>query len=303
MSVLSEFLDSRSGEIRRERGETIRKRVLEVWGVVDGSYLESVDPSKIVLRSFQRGAPRYNETYDIGPVLKRMDELWDIGSRKSVRALLIMVIKLQTLERSMSISKVRIEDLNVRVGFFKYLGMKGDKKDRLTWSPRRYVYRNPQYPSRCFFTVFEQYCKLFKIDLERDKASFLIRSLSSIKYGVGSDTISNVTKEVLVDAGVPDDYKAHSFRMAVASHLVDCGILIEVVMKIGGWKSKEVFTNFYLRIRNHQQVVDALNFVKEPVYYNEEAANEAFLELGCGVPEWVEEETVHTDVVVDEDEQ
>ena len=96
------------------------------------------------------------------------------------------------------------------------------------------MYRNPQYPSRCFFTVFEQYCKLFKIDLERDKASFLIRSLSSIKYGVGSDTISNVTKEVLVDAGVPDDYKAHSFRMAVASHLVDCGILIEIVMKIGG---------------------------------------------------------------------
>ena len=132
LSVLSEFLDSRSGEIRRERGETIRKRVLEVWGVVDGSYLKSIDPSKIVLRSFQRGAPRYNETYDIGPVLKRMDELWDIGSRKSVRALLIMVIKLQTLERSMSISKVRIEDLNVRVGFFKYLGMKGDKKDRLT---------------------------------------------------------------------------------------------------------------------------------------------------------------------------
>ena len=49
--------------------------------------------------------------------------------------------------------------------------------------------------------------------------------------------------------------------------------------------------------------MDALNFVKEPVYYNEEAANEAFLELGCGVPEWVEEETVHTDVVVDEGER
>ena len=51
----------RAGEVRKERGETIRKRVLEVWGFVDGSYLKSVDPSKVVLRTFQRGAPRYNE--------------------------------------------------------------------------------------------------------------------------------------------------------------------------------------------------------------------------------------------------
>ena len=206
---------------------------------------------------------------------------------KVSQSLLVMVIKLQTLERSMSISKIKLEDLNLRVGFFKYLGMKGDKKDKLTWSPRRFVYRNPQHPSRCFFTVFEEYCKLFKIDPEKDRDSFLIRNLSSIRLGVGSDTISNVTKEVLVDAGVPDDYKAHSFRMAVASHLVDCGILIDIVMKIGGWKSKEVFTNFYLRIRNHQQIVDALNFVREPGYYNVEAANEVMLELGCGLPRWL----------------
>ena len=219
-----------------------------------------------------------------------MDELWNIKSRKSVRALLVMIIKLQTLERSMSISKVKLENLNLRVGFFKYLGMKGDKKDRLNWSPRRYVYWNHLHPSRCFFMVFKEYCKLFKIDPEKDGDSFLIRSLSSIRLGVGSDTISNVTKEVLVDAGIPDDYKAHSFRMAVASHLVDCGILIEVVMKIGGWKSKEVFTNFYLRIRNHQQIVDALNFVKKPDYCNEEAANEVFLELGVGLPEMVDDE-------------
>ena len=116
---------------------------------------------------------------------------------------------------------------------------------------------------------------------------------------MGSDTISNVTKEVLVDAGVPDDYKAHSFRMAVASHLVDCGILIDIVMKIGGWKSKKVFTNFYLRIRNQQQIVDALNFVREPDYLNEEAASEAMLELGVSLPEIVEEEAAPSADVVD----
>ena len=47
---------------------------------------------------------------------------------------------------------------------------------------------------------------IFKVSGPLD--SFLIRSLSSIKLGVGSDTISNITKEVLVDAGAPDDYKA-----------------------------------------------------------------------------------------------
>ena len=72
----------------------IRKRVLEVWSFVDGSYLKTEDPSKVVLRTFQSGAPRYTETYDISPVLRRMDELWNIKSRKSVRALLVMIIKL-----------------------------------------------------------------------------------------------------------------------------------------------------------------------------------------------------------------
>ena len=47
--------------------------------------------------------------------------------------------------------------------------------------------------------------------------------------------------------------------MAVACHLLDMGLTIEVVMKIGDWSSLEVFLKFYHRARVSNDVVLALN--------------------------------------------
>ena len=126
--------------------------MLEVWDFVDGSYLKSVDPSKVVLRTFRRGAPRYNETYDI-PVLRRMDELWSIRSRKSVRALLVMVIRLQTLEVNVHLqNQTRGPQLDSR--FLQVPGHEGGQEGQIDLVSKEMCIQEPSTPIQMLLHSF-----------------------------------------------------------------------------------------------------------------------------------------------------
>ncbi len=72
-------------------------------------------------------------------------------------------------------------------------------------------------------------------------------SLKAPYKAVGSDTIGNILEDAIDRAGISNQgFSAKSFRPTGATNAVALGILPETVMKIGRWKTSEVFLNHYV---------------------------------------------------------
>lgn len=72
-------------------------------------------------------------------------------------------------------------------------------------------------------------------------------SLKAPYKAISSDTIGNVLEYSIKMAGLSDQgFSAKSFRPTGATNAVTLGILPETVMKIGRWKTREVFFNHYV---------------------------------------------------------
>jgi hypothetical protein len=64
---------------------------------------------------------------------------------------------------------------------------------------------------------------------------------------LGTERIAKLVKNIMRDNGFPPDMGAHSLRGAVATFLLGQGVPAEEVMRIGGWRSRDVFNDFYAR--------------------------------------------------------
>jgi integrase len=67
------------------------------------------------------------------------------------------------------------------------------------------------------------------------------------KSALKSQTVGNRCKTIMAAAKVPLLYKPHSIRHASASAMIDKGISVNQVMRLGRWKSVQVFMTFYNR--------------------------------------------------------
>lgn len=75
----------------------------------------------------------------------------------------------------------------------------------------------------------------------------LFIALKSPYKAVGSDTIGTILEDAIHRAGLAGQgFTAKSFRPTGATNAVNLGILPETVMKIGRWKTSEVFMNHYV---------------------------------------------------------
>jgi hypothetical protein len=73
---------------------------------------------------------------------------------------------------------------------------------------------------------------------------------NDVKKKLSSDSISNrVTKIAINFCGAPRNVTARSWRIASANALIDAGVSIERVAKIGGWKDINTLRQHYLRWR------------------------------------------------------
>jgi len=71
--------------------------------------------------------------------------------------------------------------------------------------------------------------------------------LSPPHKAISADTVGNILEEAIAVANLKDNgFTAKSFRPTGAFTAVSQGTLPETVMKIGSWKTKEVFMNHYV---------------------------------------------------------
>jgi integrase len=74
-----------------------------------------------------------------------------------------------------------------------------------------------------------------------------------------SATLAARCKRIMVEAGIPVHYGAHSIRMAGATKMLEQGIPIDTVMKVGDWDSKTVFMKFYHRAKVMDGIAELMN--------------------------------------------
>ena len=75
----------------------------------------------------------------------------------------------------------------------------------------------------------------------------LLLSLKTPYKAISADTVGSILEDSIKMAGLADQgFTAKSFRPTGATIAVSQGILPETVMKVGRWKTKEVFLNHYV---------------------------------------------------------
>ena len=106
-----------------------------------------------------------------------------------------------------------------------------------------------------YFKEKKQVCIAFTIihylrvtkELRADKKQLLL-STKHPHNPIGSQTVSRWIKEVLVETGVSDNFKAHSTRHASTSKALKTGLDISLIKKTAGWsETSRVFNTFYNR--------------------------------------------------------
>jgi len=76
---------------------------------------------------------------------------------------------------------------------------------------------------------------------------------------ISADTVANILQDSITAAGLSDQgFSAKSFRPTGATQAVSIGTLPETVMKIGRWKTKEVFLNHYVYGQVNKEYTDKL---------------------------------------------
>jgi len=121
----------------------------------------------------------------------------------------------------------------------------GRKKEKDQISPPVYFEKNSNKPVLCIAHTFSIYYALTK-DQRVTPAAKKFLFLSTTSPDVLKDaTIGNRCHHHMEKAGVDKKYAQHSIRMAAACFLLDKGLSIEEVMRIGDWSSPRVFLHFY----------------------------------------------------------
>ncbi len=97
-------------------------------------------------------------------------------------------------------------------------------------------------PGLCIREAFRLYLELFASNISEEEANpVLMRDLKA-KKPKQKATISNLVLRVLKKSGIEINiYKSHSLRMSAASAMIDNGLSVEHVMKIGEWNSTGCF--------------------------------------------------------------
>ena len=265
--VLGNFLVGLSGarEIQASSVSKYRTAIEQVWAVLGNRAQTNSTLVNRIMRGLRRGDPvkaRYEDSYDISRVLDWIGLNWaDTSSltMNDLRAKVVLLIRITSLKRSKDVAMIIRDTIKLDPGSFSFR-MLGEKKIRdgsIQLTQAYPLFDNPADPARCPVVALREYLRRTE-GLVREKISedfpheHLVLRLTPSKgtYGpVGSQYISKICVGVLRSAGIPDHFKSHSLRLAAATKLLNSGVEVEDVMKIGGWTSRQVFDKFYNRKR------------------------------------------------------
>eukprot|EP01126_Amoeba_proteus_P026631 TRINITY_DN26377_c0_g1_i1.p1 TRINITY_DN26377_c0_g1~~TRINITY_DN26377_c0_g1_i1.p1 ORF type:complete len:116 (-),score=6.50 TRINITY_DN26377_c0_g1_i1:277-624(-) len=113
-----------------------------------GKAWEGINLSKVVItNNFPKGSNKYEEHFDIQPVLTLMEKLWKSAQLVDIQDHMILVMKLHTLIRSGHAVRVYCNSIILSKGYFNFLGNKHDRDGQLTWSNRQLFFEKKEKPA------------------------------------------------------------------------------------------------------------------------------------------------------------
>lgn len=225
-----------------------------IWKLTSSAILGSDLVSTKIVDIAAKAVPnkaKYDSAFDIKPLLTYISEkLQDASDPKQCRLKLILLLRIVALRRSADIAAIIWGSVDLVTCQFKQTHTKSQKGKRqvitVPFEP------NPKNPALCLKVAFENYIKVAEGNVNPEEENQpLIRQLNSkgpyAKNSMAAEVLRTM-KEVGIDTKV---FKSHSLRMSAATALIDSGMSIESVMRIGGWNSTQVFLKFYHRARRH----------------------------------------------------
>jgi integrase len=248
--VLSNFAEYLTSELNL-KPPTVKgyeNAIHVVWDLTSEAICDSETVGLRLQRVNNAASPvkaKYESTYDIRPLLDYVVSLYLSKDPKDVRTRLIILLRTMALRRSSDISYITANSVDLVNRSFRQTRTKNDPNPT---GPIMFE-SNLAEPPLCLKKAFQDYLEIFKSTLDKDPEGPLLRALKG-DQPISSATISKIALKAMTAAGIDVAvYKAHSLRMAAASALLDAGMKIEEVMKLGSWKSPQVFLKFYHRAR------------------------------------------------------
>ena len=246
-----------------------------------------VIPKKLIEWSSKGKPPKakYQEAYDIRPILSYIKNSLLSGNKADARLRLILLLRICCLRRSSDVAIILWDSIDLENCSFKQLWSKAQKGNKRVTGPINFE-PNLEDPGLCVREAFRLYLELFKNNINEEEANpVLMRDLKA-KKPIQKATISNLVLAVLKKVGIDINiYKSHSLRMSSASAMIDNGLSVEHVMKIGEWSSTGVFLKFYHRAKRLGSS-KAINSIMG----GDEVQQEAVISETAEIPEISEEE-------------
>ena len=238
------------------------RAISSVWDLTS----EAICTSNVITMKLEKESrtsnpnkPKYDSTFDIRPILNYIIEIFKSKKPVDVCCRLILLLRTQALRRSSDIAYIVAGSVDLENLSFSQSRTKNDP------NPTGPIFfeENISNPALCLRRALQDYIQIFGDTFAKKPDGPLLIALNG-GQGISSATIGKIVFEAMGQVGIDTKvFKSHSLRMASASALLDAGMSIEQVMKLGSWKSSQVFLKFYHRARVTGSV-NAINSINGP---------------------------------------
>ena len=257
--TLANFLAAKGETVGTATVKNYKASILKLWRVCSSAVVASQsEVVQMMFNSMTLNKPikaKYKETWDVLKLVNYVEKLAESDKPIDVRDTLILLLRIYNLRRCGDCFNILFDKVDQEACTFVQLRRKRDKGVTENETAPIPYQEYKEYPKLCLKNAFRRY---FAIFTNVRKAGTRRLFLQMTGQEISAATIRSRSQFHMVKAGVPSYYKAHSIRMAAASRMLDMGIPIEDVMKIGDWTSLHVFLVFYHRSRVQTNVPKAI---------------------------------------------
>jgi hypothetical protein len=205
--------------------------------------------------------PKYDDIWDVNLLLNYIKTLGENRSLdlSTLRSKSIVLLRIERIARSSDVASIPFESIKkTRLGYsFRYFSTKESREG--SWSTiQKISFSSPK--SICAAYAIEEYLRRteeFRDNVEGDNNLFL--SLDGL-HSLSSQSIAKLCKSMMDNARIPSRFTAGSIRHAAACAAIDAGVPVDEVLKIGRWRSREVFEKYYwIATRGSTNIIKAVN--------------------------------------------
>ena len=163
-----------------------------------------------------------------------------------LRSKVVILQQVFSLKRSKDVGSIVSSSMVLNFDFkVSHFRMRGD-------TARPYpILHSAEKPLLCTASAVKAYMSKTE-KLVKDTEFLILSHTGTLKQkatALSPERIGKICLGVMKAAKISDSFKSHSLRLAGTTHMLELGIPIDDVMKIGGWTSRAVFDKFYNRKR------------------------------------------------------